>query len=705
MGGDVRQCYTYPSLKYSLADMQGKDYTNMSSKFFNKDSSGSESEDEKPAPPVPAAFAKAPAASSGGAARPKISQPEEDQKPKSKKDAAVSQIQDQEKCVRNKLKNQDWDAVSSEFKLLLQLVEKHKTQMDRPPATYIRLLYDLDTKVRVAASDKQALKTMSKKNASALQVLKKQVKTGADNHKDLFDEYSKAPAKSESEGSSDSDDNEDSEEESEEESEDSEEDSDSQSGSDSDSDQEDSEQDETPQEAAPTSKQAKAAAFLKSDDEDDKKVSKPKEKTKKANKAVKVSSDFVDTTPSRKDPLSDEMVEEMFKQIVANRGRKTVELKRQMEDLRDMLSFTRHPSVSAKILVHMISLEFDAAHMQFMPTDTWRGVLGYVSSLLDVVEKHPQELGVDSDVAISASTDALLDEDGFDMIDSTGVADVVPVAAANSSLLSTSLIVEFLDRLGDELHKSLQQLSPAAQQLQNEPMLLPEFTDRLPDEQKLVKVLFRVYKFSESRHKNRALARCATRLISSFYYKHTDSLKAAADSQLAAAEQAKKDLASAGKSPAEQKAANEKASSLARSAEDARENLKVQELFPRWVRMVYLHGDDRLKSHACLAHIFYLANHDKFFEARDMMLASHMQDQLTHSGSNAGMHTMVMHNRAMAMLGLAAFKQGLIKEAHACLQDLFSQGHQRDLLAQDVVRRLADKTDEDQRLSRRRFVP
>jgi translation initiation factor 3 subunit C len=676
----------------------------MSSKFFNKDSSGSESEDEKPAPAaVPAAFAKAPAASNVSA-KPKVSQPEEDQKPKSKKDAAVSQIQDQEKCVRNKLKNLDWDAVSSEFKLLLQLVEKHKTQMDRPPPSYIKLLYDLDTKVRVAASDKQALKTMSKKNASALQVLKKQVKSGTDNHKDLFDEYAKAPAKSESEGSSDSDDSDDSEEESEEESEESDDDSDSESGSGSGSDEDDSGQEDAPKEAAVSSKWARASAFLKSDDEDDKKPAKTKEKTKKTNKAVKVTSESADAAPSRKDPLSDEMVEEMFKQIVANRGRKTVELKRQMEDLRDMLSFTRHPSVSAKILVHMISLEFDAAHMQFMPTDTWRGVLGCLSSLLDVVEKNPQELGVDSDVVISATSDALLDEDSFYAIDGNGAADSVPVPAASSSLLSTSLIVEFLDRLGDELHKSLQQLSPAAQQSQNEPMLLPEFTDRLPDEQKLVKVLLRVYKFSESRGKFSALARCAMRLISLFYYKHNDGLKAAADAQSAAAEQAKKDIASA-KSPAEQKAATERAAAAARSAEDARENVRVQELFPRWVRIVYLHGDDRLKSHACLAHIFYLANHDKFLEARDMMLASHMQDQLTHSGSNASMHTMVMHNRAMAMLGLSAFKQGLIKEAHACLQDLFSQGHQRDLLAQDVVRRMTDKTDEDQRLSRRRFVP
>jgi hypothetical protein len=192
------------------------------SKFFNKDSSDSESEDEKPFvfwKDKVGSHCKAPAAAVAGTARPKVSQPEEDQKPKSKKDAAVSRIQDQEKCVRNKLKNLDFVAVSSEFKLLLQLLEKHKSHMDRPPASYIKLLYDMDTKVRVAASDKQVLKTMWKKNASALQVLKKQVKSGIDNHKVLFDEYQKvANAKSESEGSSDSGDG---EEESEEESEES----------------------------------------------------------------------------------------------------------------------------------------------------------------------------------------------------------------------------------------------------------------------------------------------------------------------------------------------------------------------------------------------------------------------------------------------------------------------------------------------------
>jgi len=41
---------------------------------------------------------------------------------------------------------------------------------------------------------------------------------------------------------------------------------------------------------------------------------------------------------------------------------------------------------------------------------------------------------------------------------------------------------------------------------------------------------------------------------------------------------------------------------------------------------IYKYADDKLKRKCMLQHIYSLAVHDKFFEARDMMLMSHLQE-------------------------------------------------------------------------------
>lgn len=40
---------------------------------------------------------------------------------------------------------------------------------------------------------------------------------------------------------------------------------------------------------------------------------------------------------------------------------------------------------------------------------------------------------------------------------------------------------------------------------------------------------------------------------------------------------------------------------------------------------------DRIRTQAILLHIYHLALHNKWFEARDLMLMSHLQDSVTHA--------------------------------------------------------------------------
>jgi translation initiation factor 3 subunit C len=118
-------------------------------------------------------------------------------------------------------------------------------------------------------------------------------------------------------------------------------------------------------------------------------------------------------------------------------------------------------------------------------------------------------------------------------------------------------------------------------------------------------------------------------------------------------------------------------------------------------RYLYEKAPERQKVRALLFHVYWLAIHDNYIKARDLMLFSHVQESL----ANFDIATQILYNRSLVQVGLAAFRSGHFKETYFALQELCSTGRPKELLAQGLVgQKYTEKADMD-RLERQRLVP
>lgn len=210
----------------------------------------------------------------------------------------------------------------------------------------------------------------------------------------------------------------------------------------------------------------------------------------------------------------------------------------------------------------------------------------------------------------------------------------------------------FMNRLDEEYIKSLQRTSSHS----------PDYIVRLRDEAQLVKLLKKIFNYFVRVDSKGEAAQMALRRVEHVYYVH-DTIVNLADG----------------------------------------ESVDTAKLISDLCTYVYQEGTDRSKTRAMLCHIFHHALHDRFLEARDLLLMSHLQDNIANVGD---VSTMILFNRMMVTMGLSAFRLGRIWDSHQCLSEICSGRNHRELLAQGISNnRYGDRSAEDEKAEKRRQVP
>ena len=304
--------------------------------------------------------------------------------------------------------------------------------------------------------------------------------------------------------------------------------------------------------------------------------------------------------------------------------------------------------------------------------------------------------------------------------------------AQEGPVLVRGLILSQLERLDEEYFKSLQLMDPHTQ----------DYVARMRHEPALLKLLKLGFEYFEMRGEEQKAASLAARRLDHLYYRRETE----GASQRAALREAQRQMASEmqeaqmvrdrKKNEEDALRMRESSDSLASSAsgataatldgeasaasinaalnpivEIADEELNVPisvsdetnlvELVPKLCGLVYKSSEERLRIRAVLQHIYHLALHDKYFEARDRMLATRMQEEIANA-NDITMH--ITFNRSLVQLGLAAFRKGRIADAHYALAEIVGP-RAKELLAQGINVRNSDRTAEQEKLEKRRQMP
>lgn len=347
--------------------------------------------------------------------------------------------------------------------------------------------------------------------------------------------------------------------------------------------------------------------------------------------------------------------------ILESRGKKNTDRLEQINTMEKLLEVAQNPYQTIRIYLTLISTRFDltsSSAANYMSPEQWKAADRELSALLAVLEKH-------RDYVVAEGAEEWDDDDH------------VPQPTPGELLYIPGSIVSYIERLDDELTRSLQQIDPHT----------AEYIERLSDEQQLYTNLLRSQIYSETISRSDkgdprqdSVNRVIMRRLEHVYFKPAQVVSILEETAW--------------------KALESKLDSGITSRGNASSD--VIDLVQTLCNYLFLNSDGILKARAMLCQIYFLALHDHYFRSRDLMLMSH----LTESISNFDVSTQILFNRTLVQIGLCAFRAGLIYEAQNTLSEVCGSGRQKELLAQGIIlQRFSTVSPEQERLERQRQLP
>eukprot|EP00467_Chlorarachnion_reptans_P025504 CAMPEP_0114510350 /NCGR_PEP_ID=MMETSP0109-20121206/13734_1 /TAXON_ID=29199 /ORGANISM="Chlorarachnion reptans, Strain CCCM449" /LENGTH=1025 /DNA_ID=CAMNT_0001689639 /DNA_START=52 /DNA_END=3129 /DNA_ORIENTATION=- len=368
-----------------------------------------------------------------------------------------------------------------------------------------------------------------------------------------------------------------------------------------------------------------------------------------------------------------------LKEIEESRGKKGINLPQYIEDLEKLLKQATKPANTLKIASLIATALFDRClnTNKAMTADAWKSCANHIDTIMDTLaEKRNLKLSEDNqdidkfyiEVALEKELKRKEAEEAKQKIEDEEDDD-------DQEYYIRGSMHSFISRLATQFNESLRELNEHDE----------SYVDRLKDMGTLIKIIKKCESYYSYLKKEHLLIKVKLLHLLQIYYIDNPNFDRFKDTVVS-----------------EKDGPRYLMNYVPLFNDDEK-----SDVYRLAVHLYMFEGSEkesaRMKTIARLCHVYHYAIHNRFREARNLLLMSHIQDVI----HNADINSRVLYNRTLAQLGLCAFRTGHYRRCVECLSEVCAFSNKmRELLAQGVTStRYHERNHEKEKQERSREYP